>query len=319
VYQTSSFFSADSFSPSLCLQMTLHPLCAEYFVRNGAVDVLQRMISVRDESYLDFTVQVLLKVVRNVSVWSRSLQCKIAQALENQDLSCLQGYVEQPTRYIDVTQQTSLYWEQNFWCAHVSFLWSSIYDCENEDVVVELVGILNNLTVDDLPAGNQWHDLMEEYNLDMLKFLKRVLDSNDGSAAPCCDDLKLEVILWLGELCADKECSCWLVNVLDDINRIFTQSFVRSKDNDMSIGILYFYEQLLLHEETRFQVIGGDGVIHAILLCLEEGHALETAAARCLILIEDFNREHDGCLSEVGMYILEKRFELFAQTNNDDN
>jgi hypothetical protein len=295
--------------------MTLHPLCAEYFVRNGAVSILSTL---RDESNLDFTVQVLLKVVRNISVWSRSLQCKIAQALEDQELTCLIGHVEKPASYIDVTQQTSLYWEQNFWGAHVSFLWSSIFHCENEDVVVELVGVLNNLTADDLPAGNQWHDLMEEYNSDMLQFLKRVLDS-DGSAAPCFDDLKLELILWLGELCADKECSCWLVNVLDDMNRIFTQSFVRSKDNDMSIGILFFYEQLLLHEETRFQVIGGDGVIDAILHCLEEGNALGAAAAKCLILMEDLNREHDGSLGEVGFYILEKRFELFAQTNDVDS
>lgn len=298
--------------------MTLHPLCAEYFVRNGAVDLV--LSALRDESnHDDFTLQVLLKVVRNISMWSRSLQCKIAHALVDQELTCLVGHVEKPASYIDVTHQTtSLYWEQNFWDAHVFFLWSCLFQCENEDIVVELVGILNNLTVDDLPAGNQWHDLMEEYSSDMLQFLKRVLDPNDGSVAPCCDDLKLEAILWIGELCADKECSCWLVNVLDDTNRILTQSFVRKKDNEMGIGILFFYEQLLLHEETRFQVIGGDGVIDAILLCLEEGHALGAAADKCLILTEDLNRDNDGTLGEVGCYIREARYDLFAQTDDDD-
>ena len=160
---------------------------------------------------------------------------------------------------------------------------------------------------------------MEEYNSDMMQFLKRVLDPNDGSVAPCCDDLKLEVIFWLGELCADNECGCWLVNVLDCINRIFTQSFVRRKDDEMSIAILFFYEQLLLHEETRFQVIGGDGVIDAILLCLEERSSLGYRAAKCLTLIEDLDRNHDGSLGDVGCYIREKRFSLVAITDEVDS
>ena len=275
------------------------------------------MSAVHDESNLDFNLQVLLKVGRNMSAWSRSLQCKIAQALEDQELTSLVGHVEKPASYIDVTQQRSLYWEQNFWNAHVPFLWSSTFQCDNEDVIVELVGILNNMTIDDLPAGNQWHNLMEDCNSDMMQFLKRILDPNDSSVAPCCDDLKLELIVWLGELCADKECAAWLVNVLDYINRIFTQSFVRRKDDDMSIEILFFYEQLLLHEETRFQVIGGDGVIDAILLCLEEGSILGAAAAKCLILVEDFDRNHDGSQGDVGCYVQEKRFSLINEVELD--
>ncbi len=294
--------------------MTLHPLCAEYFVRHCAADLV--MSTLHDEPHFDFTMQVLIKVVRNLSAWSRSLQYRIAQALEDEELTCLGGHVEDPARYIDVTQHRSLYWEQNFWSSHVSFLWSFTFQCEIEDIAVELVGILNNMTVDDLPAGNQWHNLMEEYNSNMMQFLKRILDPNDGNESSCCDDLKLEVIVWLSELSADKECSCWLVNILDYVNRIFTQSF---KDYEMSIEILYFYEQLLLHEETRFQVIGGDGVIDAILRCLEEGGSLGTAAAKCLILIEDLDRNHDGSMGEeVGCYLREKRF-LLAITDELDS
>ena len=299
--------------------MTLHSLCAEYFVRNDVICFL--MCTLREGSTSDFTLQVLLKVARNLSAWTRRIQCKTEQAIEFDDMTCLAQHTIDSARYANVAQRTSIYWEQNFWSTHVSFLWSYTFQCENEDIVVELVGILNNLTQDDLPAGNQWHNLMDEFNPDMMRFLKRVVDANDGSVAPCCDDLKLEVIIWLGELCSDRECSCWLVNVLDGVNRIFTQSFF---SDEMSIEILHFYEQLLLHEETRFQVIGGDGVIDAIALCLRKGHKLGAAAGKCLILIQDSStmkdeRYEDGSLGEVGCYIREKRFEILTLTdeNND--
>jgi len=296
------------------IQMTLHPLCAEHFVKNGVASIVFSVI--RDESSLHFTAQVLLKVVRNMSMWSRSLQWKIYQSFGANALTFLSGHVEDPASYIDVTQQSSLYWEKKNWCAHVSFLWNYLFQCKNDDVIVELVGILNNLTVDDLSAGNQWHDILEEHSADMLQFLKRVFDSNDGSAVPCCDDLKLEVIIWLGELCTDKESSCWFVsmNILDDINRIFTQSFVRRQDTEMGVEILFLYEQLLLHEETSLQVFGGDGVVDAMLCCLEEGYALRTAALKCLVLIEELDRDRDGSLGEV---ILAKRFELLALVTDD--
>lgn len=292
--------------------MTLHPLCAEHFVKK---DVVGTILSTIRDSTDAFNIQILLKVLRNISVWSRRLQCKIAQALGSQQLTLLMDHVKDPTRYIDEAQQTSVYWEQNIWSDHVSFLWDYLFQCKTDDIIVELVGLLSHLTADDLPAGTQWHDLLlEEHKSEMLRFVKRVFDSSDGSAAPCSDDLKLEVIIWLGELCSDKECTCWFasMNIVDDLNSILTQSFVRRQDSEMSIEILYVYEQLLLHEETRLQVIGGDGVIDAILLCLEEGYALRMATLKCLVIIEDLDRETNGSLGSMGEFIRDKRFALLG-------
>jgi hypothetical protein len=293
-------------------KMTLHPLCAEQLVKKDVVGI---MLSAIRDSTDAFNIQILFKVLRNISAWSRRLQCKIAQALASQQLTLLMDHVKDPTRYIDEAQQTSVYWEQNIWSDHVSFLWGYLFQCKHDDIIVELVGLLSNLTVDDLPAGTQWHDfLLEEHKSEMLRFVKRVFDSSDGSAAPCSDDLKLEVIIWLGELCSDKECTCSFasMNIVDDLNSILTQSFVRRQDSEMSIEILYMYEQLLLHEETRLQVIGGDGVIDAILLCLEEGYALKMAALKCLVIIEDLDRETNGSLGCLGESIRDRRFALLG-------
>ena len=293
-------------------KMTLHPLCAEQFVKN---DVVGTILSTIHDSTDALNIQILLKVLRNISVWSRRLQCKIAQALASRQLKLLMDHVKDPKRYIDEAQQTSIYWEENIWNDHVSSLWDYLFQCKNDDIIVELVGLLSHLTVDDLPAVTQWHDLLlEEHKSDMLRFVKRVIDSSDGSGAPCSDDLKLEVIIWLGELCSDKECTIWFasMNIVDDLNSILTQSFVRRQDSEMSIEILYVYEQLLLHEETRLQVIGGDGVIDAILLCLEEGYSLRLAALKCLVILEDLDRETNGCLGSMGNYIRERRFALFG-------
>ena len=97
----------------------------------------------------------------------------------------------------------------------------SVYLIEEEfwddDLLVEWIGILTNITKDDMPAGLHWHDLLMDNNCKIVQLCQRILESKEPMKRR--DDLKLEVIIWLGELCASKECSHWIAT------RNFTRFF----------------------------------------------------------------------------------------------
>jgi len=205
----------------------------------------------------------------------------------------------------NVVSQTSLYWEKHFWDAHVDFIMKHSFHCDNDELLIEWMGILTYLTVDDLPGGVQWHDLLDDHHLSIVEHFQKLLD-------PCHDDLKLESIIWLGELCSSKECSYWIAstNLIDIIHNLLGQcSTKKEQDAEMRLQILLTYEQFLLYEETRFQVVGGDDVVDQILDCLKEESSLRLAAETCLILIEDFDRDEDGVPGEIGTFILQRRYE----------
>lgn len=247
--------------------MTLHPLGSEEFIHLGGIS--QCFVIIQESQ--PKTKQNLLKVIRNLSRWTKTLQCQLSKALEIQDMAPLTGLVKDPAFYITAEEenmpQTSLYWEKHFWSSHVDFILQQTLHCKNEDLLVEWVGIACNLTRDDLPGGVQWHDLLNDHHSSIIGLFHRLLD-------PCSDDLKLDLIIWLGELCCSKECSEWIAssNLVDVVNSVFVHCSAGVDDDDqddeMRLQILLTYERCLLYEETMLQVVSGDGVVDAMLNCL---------------------------------------------------
>ena len=91
------------------------------------------------------TKQVLLKLARNLSSYTRHLQCKLTEALEAQDMSPLKSAAKDPESYVHsqlitedekegsdtrTVQQTSLYWEKHYWDAHVEFIIQRTLGCD---------------------------------------------------------------------------------------------------------------------------------------------------------------------------------------------
>lgn len=239
--------------------MSLHDLCSEELMRLGAIDHIFCII----RQSQDGTKQILLKVARNLSRQSWFLQARLSKALQVHDMAPLVGVVKDPLSYIHIaegeeitdngnTLRTSMYWEKHFWDAHVDFILKRALCCKKDDLLVEWLGIMNNLTRDDFPAGVQWHDLLDDHQSGIVKLFRKLLDPS------CHDDVKLELIIWLGELCFSKECSDWIASN-DLINIIHSVFIEQPQDAEMRLQILAFYDRCLLYEVTRFQVVGGDG------------------------------------------------------------
>lgn len=294
--------------------MTLHPLSCEEMVQRGAIDNMFRIIQKCQQSRVNDVIQVLLKALRNLSRWSKDLQCRLQLALDIRNTTPLKGVSRDPAQYFSTAMQgggangtayqTSLYWEKHFWETHVDFIVKHSLGCENEDLLVEWIGILSNLTADDLPGGVQWHDILEGNQSPMLQCFENLL--------VCRYDLKLELIIWLGELSSQsRECSCWIAtnNLVDVLHNAFGQCSTEiGQHTEMRLQIIQTYIRFLPYEETRFQVLGGDNVVENILLCLQEERSLRTVAERCLLFIEDLDRYEDG-FGETGEYIRRVRYE----------
>lgn len=276
-------------------KMTLHPHCCEEWMCINGIEPVFRIIKM---SQGIGTKQLLLKVARNLSRWTRDLQCKLSKALEMQDGKPLIGTVKDPEAYI-----RGIYWEHHFWDAHLHSTIEDTLACDKDDLLVEWLGILSNFTRDDLPAGIQWHDQLDDKKDQVVGFLNKLQGSY-------LDDIKLELIIWIGELCHSKECCIWLAStgVLDIIHSVF----VDKQDSEMRLQILLIYERCLLFEMTRFHIVAGDGVVDVMLDCLAGDNSLGFAAEICLTLIEEFDCDQDGVLGKIGSSIQQKMFECFS-------
>ena len=119
-------------------------------------------------------------------------------------------------------------------------------------MLVEWLGVLNNFTPEDLPAGVQWSDLLDDNKSRVTNIVQRVLEPSSSD-----DDIRLELIIWLGEVCSSRECSYWLAST--DLFNLIHGVFVDQQDSEMKLQILHIYEHCLLYEMTRLQVLGGEG------------------------------------------------------------
>lgn len=258
--------------------MTLHPVCAEEMMHLGVLDIMFRTVQQASDPY---KLQVLLKVARNLSDWTKSLQAMLHQALAFQAPSILGGLVKDSSLYLqsketsaaDITDDcesesgesslASLYWDKHFWDARVEFLLQRALQCDNDDLLVEWIGILSNMTSDDLPAGLQWIDILDDNHSKILQLLQRIIEPSEssGRSSSSNDDLRMEVIIWLGELCTSRECSSWIAStdLIEDINSVLRSSLETEGSNEMLLQILLTYQHFLIYNDTRLHVIAGYG------------------------------------------------------------
>ena len=272
--------------------MTLNPLCSEEIICHDVISHIFNFIqtSHRHKGTTYDNIQVLLKVVRNLSSYTRTLQCRLSEAIGSQNLSPLVGIAKDPDSYIQSTKSdgdetnnqqqsmTSLYWDKHYFDSHVEFIIQrtlACNKCANDDLLVERLGIMSNLTRDDLPAAVQWQDILGDNSSDLVELFHSI---NDPS---CHDDIKLELIILLDTLCSSEECSHWIAsnNIVDMIHSVFIDE--NQNDSEITLQILSTYERLMCYEVTRFQIMGGDGVVLTILDCLAtEEESLRLAAEK---------------------------------------
>ena len=222
----------------------MDPLCAEQMINciGGLVSRLRKHGDV-----------LLAKILRNLSIWTRTLQSEIDVALETDDINMLSSFTKSPSLFIkpnyvidEVTTScggnVSKYYDYKFWEGHVVHLTEITLSSQDSDLLVELLGTLNNLTVYDLPKNKTWWDHISEFSL--TTFAAKLLMPEMEK-----DDVKLETLILCGEMCADRSSALHFSNsvLLGYIHNLWSIS----DDNEFALQLLCVYQRFLRFDETR--------------------------------------------------------------------
>lgn len=82
------------------------------------------------------------------------------------------------------------------WTPHIKVLIEMLLETNSQDLMIEIVGCLANMTVYDLPATSNWSKLIKEYSL--MNYLNKLLVPGLTQ-----NDLILEIIMLIATMATD--------------------------------------------------------------------------------------------------------------------
>ncbi|XP_078603734.1 kinesin-associated protein 3-like isoform X3 [Branchiostoma floridae x Branchiostoma japonicum] len=132
---------------------------------------------------------------------------------------------------------------KNMFVEYVADLANSIKNCEDDDFVIECLGILGNLTIPDL----NYELLLQEY--DLVSFIKDKLKPGNAE-----DDVVLETVILVGTVSTDEDCAAMLSKA-GVIQQLIDLLNAKQEDDEVVLQIVYVFYQMIFHEATREVII----------------------------------------------------------------
>lgn len=257
---------------------------------------------------------LLLKTIRNLSIWTHCLQIGIEDAIESEDFDSLLELTKNPSRFFshlpqsdqestgDMPRPISNYSACKFWNDHIESIAIACFNQENDDVVLELIGTLNHMTSDDMAASKNWASFMTEMNI--LDFILRILKQEQREI-----DMVLEVIILCSQMCDSVE-SAALLNDSTTIREILEIRTICEQDSEILLQLLDACHKLLSFEETRHNLLMKTDAFDFLIEALEcENEVLRFSSTCCLDLIITLERETKHEILETFAKVAkEKRF-----------
>lgn len=115
--------------------------------------------------------------------------------------------------------------------------------CEDEEFMVECLGILGNLSLADLDYSQIMH------NFNLIPWVKSVLQPGKQK-----DDVVLEVVILLGTFACDEACAMLLCKT-EIIYALIELLKAKQEDDEIVLQIAFVFQQVLRNESTRSYMI----------------------------------------------------------------
>eukprot|EP00605_Chrysophyceae_sp_TOSAG23-4_P001178 GSChrysophyteH1.ASY1.ANO1.1286.1 assembled CDS len=222
--------------------------------------------------------QGLLKIIRNISYWTFVMQ---QSTLKIED-----------------------YKYRGIWAPHFRLLLELLTDTDDHDTLVELLGILANMTTLDVPANSSWSKLCREYNLLSL-FSKMLIP---GMAQ---NDLILEIVMLIAAIANDNN-ACDMIASSNLIGLLYQTWKEKSEDIEIKLQLIHCFHKLFMRETSREEAMYSTRIVVDIIECLTDPSAAVRAAAdEVTDLVLEYDRHEDGELGQLGLQIRKKRFESY--------
>ncbi|CAE7385495.1 KAP115 [Symbiodinium microadriaticum] len=258
----------------LSVNISLNARNAEVMASNrGLNHLMDRMMTTKDP--------LLMKIIRNISLWSFNSQ----QSLENADLQ---------------------YKYRGLWSPHIKNICRLAVDADSHDLLVEVLGTLANLTILDLPMNQGWSKLLGDYNI--MSLITKLLVP--GMAQ---NDVLLEVIMIIAQAASDTH-SCRMLagnNIIGLLHQVWKD---KGSDVEILLQLLFCFLKFFRQESCQEEAMYGTRVVVDIIDCLHHNSsAVRRIADQVCELVLELDREPTGDLGELGRKIRKKRFDSYNQ------
>ncbi|XP_014204184.1 kinesin-associated protein 3 [Copidosoma floridanum] len=152
----------------------------------------------------------------------------------------------------------------------------AVTQSECKDFVVEVVGVMGNLSLPDL----DYSQILQRCNL--IPWIRNTLVPGK---AP--DDLVLEAVIFLGTAAADEDCA-QLMCKADMLLPLIELLKAKQEDDEMVLQIIYLFYQISKHESTRHYLISetaNEAPAYLIDLMHDKNPAIRKICDACLDVI----------------------------------
>lgn len=116
-------------------------------------------------------------------------------------------------------------------------------DCDDEDFLVECIGVLGNMMLPEL----DYSQILQTYNL--IPWIRKILVPGRAK-----DDLVLDTVVFLGTCATDELCAILLCKA-EVILSLIELLKAKQEDDEMVLQIVYVFQQVLRNESTRNYII----------------------------------------------------------------
>eukprot|EP00752_Nemacystus_decipiens_P011829 g10495.t1 len=262
---------------ALAVNLSLNPRNAQMMAaQRGLPHLVDRVTETKDPLLMKARKMIRRMVIRNISMWTFRSQ----EGMENAEKE---------------------YRERTLWDPLVEPLLDLATETESHELLVEVLGTLNNLTALDLPKGIGWVDVLSNYAL--APFLTKLLVP--GMAQ---NDVILEVVILAGVLAQDPQAAALLAGsrLISALHDLWSD---KSGDTEITLQLLLTLWWLLHTKESREEVLYSTGALTEMLDALDSRHPPTRAmATACMDIVLEFDRSEDGRLGQMGEQVRRRRF-----------
>ena len=259
----------------LAVNLSLNHRNCEAMIANKGLNLLVDRLQSADQKD-----QLLVKIIRNVSLWTFNVQ----QELENPEVN---------------------YKYRGLWSPHLKTFLELAMNADTHDLLVEILGLLANMTRLDLPANLTWTKILKEHNL--LHLISKLL-----VPGMCQNDLLLEVVLLVSAAANDIQV-CELLATSNIIGLLYQLWQEKSQqETELTLQLIVCFHRFFLTEASREEAMYSTRIVSDIIECLSHKNGkVREAADSILEFVLEQDRQEDGELGRLGTQIKKKRFESF--------
>ncbi|KAG7401244.1 Kinesin-associated protein 3 [Phytophthora boehmeriae] len=254
---------------ALAVNLSHNARNAELMCQNRGLEALaSRVFRTRDP--------LLMKVIRNISLWSYTLQ---------EDL---------------VSDKTYKY--RGMWAPFVVPFIELCINADNHDFSIEVLATLANMTPSDLPPKMSWERLVTDHSL--IPFINKLLVPGFSQ-----DDMILEAVLFVSTLSLEPKCAPLLSasRLVRTLHSLFQE---KQHDNELTLQLLYAFYRMLRHPETFEEILFGAGFVPDLLLAADAPNIEVRRMCDVLMDLILDNDLSDGRGGDFGHLIRQRRFEI---------